>query len=211
MKNKIRATLLIVAAIIIIFVAAAVLEFSRNEDIPVYYSYDYSTNTFEFIAIPSYSINSISIRGEMIAPLDIPSRHYVKILDEGTGFVTVYYTGDDKIEHSTVFELIVSYHGPSIIHQQDESGRRIKSEILIIHNASETHENNMILYASQNLRHSRRFWLMIPKFIRFPERKGRRNAPRAAVSSGNPSASWSGTDGAAFAGPWPRSGGCAPG
>ena len=132
--NKARAVLFAAAALLLVLFLTMFAGRLRSGEDPVRYSYD-DAGVFEFLASPGCSIFDITISnvgGEAAIRSEIPSEFSVKVADQGTAYVTVYYTDAESVGHTVTFELVISYAGPSMVHIQDETGRRTGSDSLII-------------------------------------------------------------------------------
>lgn len=133
--TKARAVLFVAAALLLVLFLTMFAGRLRSGEDPVRYSYDDGAGVFEFLAAPGCSIFDITISnvgGEAAIRSEIPSEFSVKVADQGTAYVTVYYTDAESVGHTVTFELVISYSGPSMVHIQDETGRRIGTDVLIV-------------------------------------------------------------------------------
>lgn len=133
--KKARPVLFAAAALLLVLFLTMFAGRLRSGEDPVRYSYDDGAGVFEFLASPGCSIFDIAISnvgGEAAVRSEIPSEFSVKVAGQGTAYVTVYYTDAESVEHTVTFELVISYSGPSMVHIQDETGRRIGTDVLIV-------------------------------------------------------------------------------
>ncbi len=135
MQKKVRLVLFAAAGLLLVLFLTMFAGRLRSGEDPVCYSYDDGAGTFEFLASPGYSICDISIQnvsGGSAVRSEMPSEFSVKVAGQGTAYVTVYYTDAERAGHTVTFELVISYSGPSMVHIQDETGKRIGTDVLIV-------------------------------------------------------------------------------